>query len=82
MTDNFNPTEWLTTQEAAELTGYTPEYLRHLVRSRKVRAVKRLRTVFLDRDSLTAYVDEMRRLGPAKHDPWRTGARKRDSEAD
>jgi hypothetical protein len=22
MTDNFNPTEWITTKEAAELTGY------------------------------------------------------------
>ncbi len=25
-----------------------------------------------------AYADEMRQLGPAKYDPWRTGARQRN----
>jgi hypothetical protein len=41
MTDNFNPTEWLTTKEAAELTGYDVRYLRQLVNEGKIKAIKR-----------------------------------------
>jgi hypothetical protein len=32
MTDNFNPTEWSTTKEAAELTGYTTARFRQPAR--------------------------------------------------
>jgi hypothetical protein len=31
MTQDFNPTEWITTKEAAELTGYTPSYMRKAI---------------------------------------------------
>ena len=77
MSDDFNPTEWLTTAEAAELTGYNVRYLRQLVNQDRVRAIKRAGVFFLDMSSLTDYADEMKRLGPSKHDPWRTGSRQR-----
>jgi len=80
MTDDFNPTEWITTQEAAELTGYRVRYLRQLVNEGKLKAVKRSRAIFIDKDSLLAYADEMKRLGPSKHDPWRTGARRKSGK--
>ena len=32
MAENFNPTEWITTAEAAELTGYSSVTFRWLVR--------------------------------------------------
>ena len=79
MSDLFSPTEWITTAEAVELTGYRVRYLRQLVNQGRIRAVKRARVIFIDRESLLAYAEEMKRLGPAKHDPWRTGARRRRS---
>ena len=39
------------------------------------------RVFFVNRESVVAYADEMRRLGPAKHNPWRTGARRKSSGA-
>jgi excisionase family DNA binding protein len=41
MPDDFNPTEWITTAEAAELTGYHVKYLRRLVREGKIAGAKR-----------------------------------------
>jgi hypothetical protein len=32
MSDDFNPTEWITTAEAAELVGYEPAHIRYLAR--------------------------------------------------
>jgi excisionase family DNA binding protein len=77
MTKDFNPTEWLTTQEAAELTGYDVKYLRQLVSEGKIKGIKRSRSVFIEQDSVMAYAEAMKALGPAKHDPWRTGARRK-----
>ncbi len=33
--------EWITLREAAELSGYIPEYLRRVIRHNKIRAEKR-----------------------------------------
>ena len=81
MPDDFNPTEWITTKEAAELTGYSVRYLRQLINEGRIKAVKWSRVFFVNRESVVAYADEMRRLGPAKHNPWRTGARRKSSGA-
>ena len=82
VTDGFNPTEWLTTEEAADVSGYNVRYLRQLINEGKIRAIKRSRIFFVDRDSLLAYAAEMNRLGSAKHDPWRIGARQRPTGAE
>jgi len=69
MTDNFNPTEWITTAEAAELTGYSSVTFRWLVREGRINGRKRGRDWFLDRKSVLDYVEEMKRLGTDKHNP-------------
>lgn len=76
MTNDFNPTEWITTTEAAELTGYADAYIRQLIGRGRLKAKKRGRDWFLSRADVLAYAEEMERLGPRKYDPWRTGARK------
>lgn len=62
---------WLTTKEAAELTGYSVAYLRQLGKRGRVDARKAGRDWLISRDSLLAYKQEMDRLGAQKHSPWR-----------
>ena len=74
MANAFNPTEWITTKEAAELTGYSAVTLRQFAREGRIKGYKWGRDWFLEKDSVLAYVEEMKRLGPAKHDPRRQKA--------
>ena len=68
--EDFNPTEWITTEEAAELSEYHPVYIRSLARDGKIHAEKRSgRDWWIDRSSLEEYVGRMKRLGSAKHNP-------------
>jgi len=76
-TEGFNPTEWITTTEAAELTGYTASYLRKAISRGLLSAKKRGRDWFLNKADVLAYAEEMKQLGTAKHDPWRAGGRQR-----
>lgn len=62
---------WLTTDESAELTGYSVAYLRRLVREGRVLAHKVQREWLVNRDSLVAYKTKMDRLGRAKFSPRR-----------
>jgi len=62
---------WITTIEAANLTGYTIVYIRRLARIRRVEAVKTGRDWLILRSSLLAYKARMDVLGPQKHNPWR-----------
>ncbi|NLF03352.1 MAG: excisionase family DNA-binding protein [Anaerolineales bacterium] len=78
MTDDFNPKEWITTHEAAELTGYTAAYFRQLLLRGRLRGQKRGRDWFLDKQEVLDFAAQMRGLGPAKYDPWRSGTRRRD----
>jgi excisionase family DNA binding protein len=81
MTENFNPNEWITTKEAAELTRYHPTHIRWLIREDRIEGRKLGRDWLIDRESLEEYARNMKSLGPAKHDPWRTGARQKDGQA-
>jgi excisionase family DNA binding protein len=82
MPESFNPIEWITTQEAAELTGYTSSYIRKAINRGLLTAQKRGRDWFLSKNEVLAYAEKMKELGPTKHDPWRTGARNRNDEAE
>jgi excisionase family DNA binding protein len=82
MPDDFSPTEWLTTAEAAELTGYSVQYIRRLIGKGRVVAKKWGRDWFLNKASLLAYQKEMEQLGPTRYNPWRTGARRKDDGAE
>jgi excisionase family DNA binding protein len=78
MIDELNPNRWITTSEAAELTGYTTAYFRQLIHRGRLEGRKRGRDWFLDRREVLAYADEMKQLGRAKYDPWRTGSRNKE----
>jgi len=61
--------EWLSTEDAAKLTGYHVKYLRRLVRKERIVARKISRDLLINRKSLLAYKAKMDSLGTAKHDP-------------
>ncbi len=61
--------EWITTTEAAELSGYHPEYLRELIRENRVRGRKFGIVWQVDKQSLLNYLQtgqqsEDKRRGP------------------
>ena len=74
-TEDFNPTEWITTTEAAVLTGYNLEYIRQMIRGGVIAAEKKGRDWWVDRASIEAYAEEMEQLGTAKHHPEGQGRR-------
>jgi hypothetical protein len=57
--------------EAVELTGYTPEYIRRLIRREKLEGIKRGTMWFVTIESLQAYKRQMDSLGDEKFSPWR-----------
>ena len=61
--------EWLSTEEAVQLSGFHPEYIRELARAGKIGAVKKGRDWWIDRDLLREYLDAMAHLGPQKFIP-------------
>jgi excisionase family DNA binding protein len=65
-------TVWITTREAAALTGYNTEYIRQMIRARKITAQKRGRDWWVDHKSLLTY---MRRATVSQTQDRRHGAR-------
>ncbi len=63
--------EWLTTDDAARLSGYTEAYMRQLALRKRVKAFKVGRDWLLNRAELLDYARAMKALGDAKHNPWR-----------
>lgn len=49
--------EWITVEEAADLSHYNPDYLRRLARMGRLGAAKKGRDWWIDRDALQAYVE-------------------------
>lgn len=64
--------EWITTNEAAEISGYHPDYVRKLVQAGKIKAQKFGETWMVSRQSLLAYLRQVELLGE------RRGAKKKD----
>jgi excisionase family DNA binding protein len=77
MSEKFDPSNWITTTQAAELTGYTPGYFRKAIKRGRLQGQKLGRDWILLKKEVEAYAEKMRRLGPQKHDPWREGAREK-----
>lgn len=62
-------TDWITTDEAAEISGYHIDHIRLLLRQKKVAAKKKGGAYWVDRQSLFDYLTtardtDDRRLGP------------------
>ena len=52
------PDEWITTAEAAELSGYHPEHVRWLIRQGRIKARKFGIVWQVNRKSLQNYIEE------------------------
>jgi len=63
--------EWLTTEQAAQLTGYSQAYMRQLAERGRVMALKAGRDWLLQRASLLEFAAQMEALGTDKHNPWK-----------
>lgn len=74
---DFDPIEWITTSEAAELTGYTSGYFRKAISRGLICGKKRGRDWFLNKAEVLAYKAKMDALGDSKHNPWKPGGRER-----
>ena len=68
-----NGGEWLTINEAAEISGYHPEYIRRLIRDGEIEAKKFSIVWQVRRESLNAYIENAN----AKEDRRFTPKRKR-----
>ncbi len=55
--------EWLTTKQAAEITGYNAEYIRKLAQSSRIPAQKLGRDWVIQRADLLAYVRGVEKKG-------------------
>lgn len=66
--------EWITTEEAAEISGYDIQHVRWLAREGRIGATKKGRDWWVDREVFRAYLEAMNALGNKRHDPtapWR-----------
>lgn len=61
--------EWLTVQEAAELSGYNHEYIRRLMREGKIEAEKVSIVWVIRRASLMAYIKRTQQSTDKRHGP-------------
>jgi hypothetical protein len=50
--------DWISVEEAQQLSGYHPEHIRRLIREEKVHAEKKGGQWWVDRKSFIAYLDE------------------------
>lgn len=67
MPEDFD--QWITTAEAAELSGYNVYHVRRLAARGRIEAKKQGRDWFVNRDSMLAYADAVKQLGRSKYDP-------------
>lgn len=63
--------EYVSVDEAAEITGYVSAYIRHLLRQKKIEAQKKGNMWWIELDSLKKYKEEMDALGNDKYFQWR-----------
>lgn len=71
MAGEFDPVEWITTNEAAAMTGYSSITLRQFAREGRIKSWKRGRDWFLLKAAVMEYLSTMQQMGTDKHNPWR-----------
>ena len=62
---------WITIDQAAQLSGYEPAYIRQLMRQGRIPRCRVGNGWLIHRDALEQYKAQMDALGKSKHDPWR-----------
>ena len=63
--------DWITTTEAAELSGYHPDHLRELIRDGQIAAVKKGNAWWVDRKALVAYLKAAQKAEDKRRGPKR-----------
>ncbi len=65
------PTDWISTDEAADLSGYHPEHIRRLVRQGKIKADLKGAMFWIDRTSFLAFLRkaEKAKVKDKRHGP-------------
>jgi len=63
----------ISVEEAADLSGYHPDYMRKLVRQGKILAKRKGPMYWIDRDSLRTYLEEIEQLGAQRFNWRRSG---------
>ena len=66
--------EWITTDEASQISGYHVNYLRQIIRKNKIMAEKRGRDWWVDKTSLLEYVAHAATTTDKRHGPGTTRA--------
>jgi excisionase family DNA binding protein len=66
-------TDWISTEEAASISGYHVEHIRRLVRHSKIRAEKKGHDWWIDRADLAAFLERKKESGDSR---WGPKARK------
>lgn len=61
--------DWISVEEAAELSGYNEEYLRRLIRDGKIRAQKKGWQWWVDKTSVLTYLKTSRQSSDQRHGP-------------
>ena len=64
-----NDSEWLTVQEASQLSNYRADHLRELIRNEKIQAQKFGPIWAVNRQSLLTYVSEAMQSTDRRHGP-------------
>ena len=63
--------EYVSVEEASEITGYAITYIRQLLREKKIEAEKKGTMWWIDLESLKIYKENMDSLGNEKYFQWR-----------
>ena len=61
--------DWITTDEAAELSGYNVEYVRRLIRDGKIAAEKKGGQFWIQRQVLLEYIEAAKESVDKRHGP-------------
>jgi excisionase family DNA binding protein len=61
--------EGLTVKQASERSGYNPEYIRRLIRTKKLQATLIGQMWFISSESLEAYLEDMRQSEDSRAGP-------------
>ena len=69
--------EWLTSYDAAQMSGYNPDYIRQLIRSKKVLGRKWGYTWQIHRQSLLAYMATAEKQGERRGPKPRPDSKRR-----
>lgn len=71
MSDNPIGTDWISTKQGADLTGYCREYVVKLAKKGYIHGVKIGHDWLVNREDLEAFKRKMQALGTSKHNPFR-----------